>query len=472
MSTPQSSSTPGHGIRGSWRVSRRTFLRGVGATIALPLLDVMHAPRAWAGAPQAAAAAGGKPLRLGYVYFPNGSARGTWKPRKVGPDGQLEQLCEWMSPLEAYKKDILIPSNLWTPEGNGHGKSTATWLTGGDYDERTVDAGGPSMDQIIAGHVGRDTVMPSMELSLKGEGNFSKNLPRNNLSWGNARTPMRREFEPRMVFDQMFLTQRGGAVDASVLDRVSAHAADLKRNASADDKRKIDEYLESIRGVERRISFAEKISTQASADRALTDTLIRPSAGIPIEHENYVRLMLDLMALAWWADATRVASFMLDHGQSNRYFNFIPGVNGTWHALSHWREFNGKSEDDDGVTAWESQDSKLQMYNKVTRWHHEQFAYLLGRLSELKEDGEPLINRCLILYGSGIADGHAHEMHDLPLLVAGHGKTASDPVGIRCGRLLEHRKPTSLSRLHLAMARRAGVPIEAFADAQEPLEGL
>lgn len=455
-----------HSVRGNWQISRRTMLRGLGASLALPLLDVMQAPSALAATTTTATQA---PVRLGYLYFPNGSAEGSWRPRKVGKDVRLEQLNEWMAPLEPYKQDLLIPSNLWTPRGNGHVAGAATWLTGGGYNERTVSAGGTSIDQVAAKHIGQDNVMPSLELSLKGEGNFSKDLPRNNMSWQGGKTPLRREIEPRVIFDRMFLSQEGGVVDGSVLDRVAGQAKSLKRNASTADQRKLDEYLESIRAIERRIAFADEVSAQAGKDKALTDTLERPAAGIPVEHEQYVRLMLDLLAMAWWADATRVASFMLDHGQSNRYFNFVPGVKGTWHALSHWRDFSGKTEDDDGVTRWDSRGSKLEMYNKVTRWHHEQFAYLLKRLRELDDGGEPLINRCLILYGSSIADGHEHAEMDLPLIVAGHGKAGDDQQGVKTGRYYRYRKPTSLSRLHLSMAKRAGVPLERFADAGTPV---
>ncbi|MEM6506231.1 MAG: DUF1552 domain-containing protein [Planctomycetota bacterium] len=467
MKTPQKpTNVSQHSVRGSWRMNRRTLLRGLGVSMALPLLDIMEAPRALAAAAQGPAAQ--PPVRLGYLYFPNGSAEGSWKPRKVDNNRRLVQLNEWMSPLEPYKQDLIIPSNLWTPEGNGHIEGAATWLTGGGYNRRTVDAGGTSIDQIAARTIGKDNVMPSLELSLRGEGNFSKDLPRNNMSWSNGKTPLHREIEPRVIFDHMFLNRQGGVVDGSVLDRVANNAKDLKRNASTADQRKIDEYLESVRAIERRIEFADQVSKQAGRDRALTDTLARPAAGIPIEHQAYMRLMLDLMAMAWWADATRVASFMLDHGQSNRYFNFVPGVKGTWHALSHWRDFSGKTEDDDGVTKWDSRGSKLSMYNKVTRWHHEQFAYLLKRLHELEEDGEPLINRCVLLYGSSLADGHEHGDEDLPLIVAGHGSMPGQ-AKMQTGKYFRYKRPTSLNRLHLSIAQRAGVPITRFAETDSPL---
>jgi hypothetical protein len=195
-----------------------------------------------------------------------------------------------------------------------------------------------------------------------------------------------RETIPRAVFDKLFRRAPEGFVNQSVLDLVLAQSKDLKRRASAADGRKIDEYLDSVRAIEKRLEFAEAQSKRVAADQALTDTLRRPKPGIPTNHEDYVRQMLDLMALAFWSGATRVSTFMLDHGQSNRYFNFLPGVKGTWHALSHWKDASGRTEDDDGLTKWDDARSKKDQYNEVTKWHHSQLAYFLSRLKELKDE--------------------------------------------------------------------------------------
>jgi hypothetical protein len=438
--------------------SRRAFLRGVGACLVLPSLESLGAPAVLSGVP-------GSATRLAYLYFPNGSASGCWEPRKMGKDDKLEELNEWMAPLEEHKADLVVTKNLWTPRGNGHGAGTATWLTGGSYNGRKNDVGGPSVDQIVARHFRADSPLPSLELSTAGEGSFAGSLPRNCLSWTARDVPAVRETIPRAVFDKLFRRTPEGFVNESVLDLVLAQSKDLKRRASAADGRKIDEYLDSVRAIEKRLEFAEAQSKRAAADRGLTDTLRRPKPGIPTNHEEYVRQMLDLMALAFWSGATRVSTFMLDHGQSNRYFNFLPGVKGTWHALSHWKDASGRTEDDDGLTKWDDARSKKDQYNEVTKWHHSQLAFFLSRLKELKDaDGVSVLDRSMIVYGSSIADGHEHKEKDLPILLAGGGGGT-----IRTGRYLQPERSTSLSKLHLGLLRRMGVPTERFGETEEEL---
>ena len=440
--------------------SRRTILRGIGATVALPLLDA------------APAFGQGRLLtnqnRLAYLYFPNGIPRGIWYPEKTGVNGELIRLNEWMSPLEPFKEEIIIPSNIWTPEGNGHVDGTPTWLTGHDYDSRGVNAGGVSADQIVARHLRDQTLLPSLELSTKGEGYFSNSLPRNAISWSAPDRPMTREIEPRTVFDRMFSTKSSVNSNRSVMDSVLADARSLSSVVSAADSLRLDEYFESIRALERRIEFAERQSTEMLNDRALTDTLVAPTPGIPADHESYVRLMMDLMILAFQSDATRVITFMLDHGQSNRYFNFIPEVDGTWHALSHYQNASGMTEDDDGTTSWESVEQKRAMYAEVVRWHHSQVAYLLGRMKNIREpDGNTLLDNSMILMGGAIGDGNEHDASHLPTLLAGRGGGT-----IKTGRYINHDEPTDLASIHVALMQRMGVPIERLGTAGSTYEGL
>ncbi|MDB4382931.1 DUF1552 domain-containing protein [Akkermansiaceae bacterium] len=410
----------------------------------------------------------GVPPRLAYLYFPNGTAEGSWEPEKVSESGRLQKLNRWMAPLEEFKEDLLITKNLWTPRGNGHGAGTATWLTGGSFDHRKNDVGAPSVDQLVARHLGGSTPLPSLELSTAGEGSFSGSLSRNCLSWTRRDVPAARETMPRAVFDKLFRRSGEGFVDRSVLDLVLEQSKSLKRRASAADGRKIDEYLDAVRAIEKRLEFAESQTKRMADDRALTNTLTRPAAGIPADHEEYVRQMLELVSLSFWSGATRVSTFMLDHGQSNRYFNFVPGVKGTWHALSHWKDASGRTEDDDGKTSWKNTGSKLEMYNSVSRWHHAQLAFFLGRLKSLKNaDGSSVLDSSMIVYGSSIADGHSHKEKDLPILVAGGGSGTINP-----GRYLDHRRPTSMSKLHLAMMKRMGVPGDRFGETVTPLPGL
>ncbi len=447
------------------RISRRTVLRGLGASVALPFLDIME-PLALAA--QAAAPMADPVKRLAYIYFPNGIPRGAWYPEETAADGRLIRLNEWMSPLEPFKEDILIPSNLWTPQGNGHVNGPPTWLTGQSYRSRAVNAGGVSADQLAARHLGEETLLPSLELSLQGEGYFSNSLPRNAISWSAPARPMAREIEPRAVFDRMFRPPSGGVTDRSVMDAVLVDARTLRGYTSKADQYRLDEYFESIRALERRIEFSEARSGQMRSDGALTDTMMTPTPGIPADHQSYVRLMLDLMIAAFQSDATRVATFMLDHGQSNRYFDFIPDVQGTWHALSHYQNASGKTEDDDGITTWESVESKRAMYAEVIRWHHTQVAYLLDRMKSIVEpNGGTLLDNSMILYGASLGDGNEHDANDLPTLLAGGGGGT-----ITTGRYIENAEPTDLAGLHLSLLQRMGVEIDEFGTASAPMEGL
>ena len=447
------------------RISRRTVLRGLGASVALPFLDIME-PLALAA--QAAAPMADPVKRLAYIYFPNGIPRGAWYPEETAADGRLIRLNEWMSPLEPFKEDILIPSNLWTPQGNGHVNGPPTWLTGQSYRSRAVNAGGVSADQLAARHLGEETLLPSLELSLQGEGYFSNSLPRNAISWSAPDRPMAREIEPRAVVDRMFRPPSGGVTDRSVMDAVLVDARTLRGYTSKADQYRLDEYFESIRALERRIEFSEARSGQMRSDGALTDTMMTPTPGIPADHQSYVRLMLDLMIAAFQSDATRVATFMLDHGQSNRYFDFIPDVQGTWHALSHYQNASGKTEDDDGITTWESVESKRAMYAEVIRWHHTQVAYLLDRMKSIVEpNGGTLLDNSMILYGASLGDGNEHDANDLPTLLAGGGGGT-----ITTGRYIENAEPTDLAGLHLSLLQRMGVEIDEFGTASAPMEGL
>jgi len=445
-------------VPGAWKISRRTLLRGLCATVSLPLLDVMVERSSGAESES-------RHARMAYLYFPNGVAEGAWEPETIGSRNELLALNRWMQPLEPFRDDLVIPRNMWTPHGNGHVAGPATWLTGGSYDHRRIDAGGASADQIAARHLAGKTLLPSLELSVRGEGFFSNSLPRNTLSWTNSKTPAPRDTEPRVVFDRMFRAGKGSLSRKSVLDLVLADARRLKDRVSHADRRKVDEYLESVRAIERRIEFSEQQRQRAASSPQLQTALVRPPAEVPDDHGEYMRQMLEMIVLAFWSDATRVATFMLDHGQSNRYFNFIEGVSGTWHALSHWKDISGKTEDDDGTTSWKTRNEKRDMYNRVTQWHHTQLAWLLGRLRSIEESGASLLDNSMILYGSSLSDGHEHSAGNLPLLLAGRGQGT-----IQSGRAAVFQRQTSLSGMHLAMLQRAGVPVTEFGGIREPMD--
>ncbi len=443
---------------GAWRISRRTMLRGMGTAISLPLLEVMDSPAS------AVEPVSNKTTRLAYLYIPNGVADGAWLPEEAGPDGELKKLNPWMNSLQPFASELTLFKNIWTPRGNGHSAGTATWLTGGGFNHENINVGGPSADQIAAKHFRSTTLLPSLEMAMRGEGYFSSSLSRNSISWSDAQTPVPREIEPRAIFDRMFRAGESQMAQRSVLDMVIADARRMKNSGSVQDRQKIDEYVESIREIERKIAFSERQKQRSDVASGLGKAMIRPAAEIPEDHGEYVRVMMDMIVLAFWADATRVATCMMDHGQSNRYFNFIDGVTGTWHALSHWKDISGKTEDDDGVTSWKSRDEKRDMYNRVTAWHTQQVAYLISRLNEIREADGTLLDHSTIVYGSSLSDGHEHEEKNLPLLLAGRGGGA-----IRPGRLISGRRDLSMSDLHLRLLRATGVPLERFADSDTPL---
>ena len=252
------------------------------------------------------------------------------------------------------------------------------------------------------------------------------------------------------------------------MDLVLADAKSLRNQVGQADQHRLDEYFESIRALEKRIEFAEIQTERMKQDRALTDSLTRPAAGVPSDHQEYIRLMMDMIVLAFWSDATRVVSFMLDHGQSNRYFNFINGVKGTWHALSHYGNASGKTEDDDGSTTWDSVDSKRAMYAEVVRWHHSQFAYLLGKLKSIEEaQGGTLLDNSMLLLGSSLGDGDAHDEKDLPTLIAGRGAGA-----FKTGRHLNFGNQTDLSKIHLSFLEQLDIPVEEFGTAKGVISEL
>ena len=443
------------------RISRRTLLHGAGATVALPVLEAMGSTSDRRGTADQTSA----PARAAYLYIPNGVADGAWQPEQVDGHGRLQTLNRWMKPLQPFCEDLTVFRNLWTPRGNGHSAGTATWLTGGGFDREKIDAGGASVDQIAARHFADKTLLPSLELSVRGEGIFTSSLPRNSISWSDAKTPISRDVEPRAVFDRMFRSGKSGLGDPDVVDLVLEHSKSIKRNVGRADEARIDEYLDSVHTLQRRIRFSEQQKQRAARSPELRRALRRPDAGIPGDHSLYLRNMMDLIVLAFWSDATRVCTLMMDHGQSNRYFNFIEGVRGTWHALSHWKDISGRTDDDDGMTSWGSRAEKRDMYNRVTQWHNEQVAYLLRRLSSIDEPDGRLLDSSMVVYGSSLADGHEHSEKNLPVLLSG-GRN----LGIRQGFRRGGSSDTSMSGLHLSVLHHLGVTTQRFADARQPLQ--
>lgn len=426
---------------------RRTFLRGLAATLALPALPSL----------QAAAAAAGKasPLRLAFIYIPNGVNLDLWRPG--GPDLRSETL----APLESLRDQFSVLRGLdhdkARPNGDGagdHARANATFLTGCQA-RKTAGSDirvGVSVDQIAAQQIGHLTRVPSLELSTdppRRSGHCDSGYScayQFNLSWRSETTPAPAERDPRLVFEKLFGSgdadgdTRRRAQQRSVLDFVMDDAKRLNRRLDSADRPKMDEYLTAVRDVERRIGQAEKFRVEVPEDQ-------RPN-GVPETHREHIRVMYDLMALAFQTDTTRIASFLLAHDGSNRTFPDI-GVNSAHHELSHHR----------GNAA------TLRDIGAIDRFYVEQLAGFLQKLRETPEGDGTLLDHSMIVYGGAIADGNRHNHDDLPLLLAGCGNGS-----IRQGRILEAREGTPMTNLYLSLLDRMNVPAERVGDSTGRLD--
>jgi len=428
---------------------RRTFLRGMGAALALPLLDAM------APAMSAAAAA---PRRLGFVYLPNGVSmnfKGVnyWTP--VG-EGTAFQLSPILTPLAAFREQMLIVSgtthhqaDVLEDGANGdHTRSTSTWLTGvhPKHTEGADVQNGPSADQIAARVLGRDTALPSLELALDLNylaGNCENGYAcvyMNTLSWSTPTTPLPTENNPRVVFERLFgdggtSAQRLAQAreNESILDSVTADLRRLLSTLGPDDRRQLDGYTDSVREIERRIQKAEKAS-----GTAVLPALERPM-GAPDRFDEHVNLMFDLQWLAFRADITRVTTFMLGRELNFRTYPEI-GVTEGHHSLSHHGD---RAE-------------QLAKYAKVNAYQAELFAKFLVKLQSTPDGDGTLLDHALFLYGAGLSNPNLHAHINLPLAVVGGG--------IRGGRHLVAPRDTPTTNLLVSMLDKSGVPIDTLGD--------
>lgn len=447
----------------TWQIPRRTFLRGLGTAMALPLLEAM-VPMPSFAANGSGSASPSLPKRMAFVFVPNGAHMPEWTPTTEGEKFDLPRSLE---PLRPVQSDLLVLSGLAhdkaRPNGDGpgdHARSSATFLTA--CQARKTDGAdirvGMSIDQVAAAKLGEQTRLPSLELGCD-QGKTSGNCDSGyscaysfNISWKTPALPMPPEVNPRLVFERLF-TGPGGkrtALDArrarqnkSVLDFVLDDANRLQGSLGTTDRRKLDEYLTSVRELEQRIEAAEKFAL------AVAPTAEKPN-GIPKDFEAHVRLMFDLMTLAFQTDTTRIATFMVAHDGSNRSYRNL-GVSEGHHEISH----HGNSK------------HKLEMIAKINRFHIEQFAYFLQKLKGTREGQGSLLDQCMIVYGSGISDGDRHNHDNLPILLAGRGGGA-----FKTGRHVRYPRNTPMANLFLSMMENAGAPIERHGDSSGLLQQL
>jgi len=445
---------------------RRTFLRGIGATIALPVLDAMT-PTLSARAPSK------PPVRLGYVYTPNGIVGACdksprpfmWTPKAAGANVEFSPT---MKALEPFRGQVNVFSGLAQVQGRAlgdgpgdHARATATFLTGvhpfktGGADFRL----GISADQIAAKALGQHTQLSSLELGLEpqplaGNCDSGYTCAYMSMSWRGPSSPLPAEINPRAVFERLF--GDGDSTDPqvraarlerqkSVLDYVAGSLSRLQRRLGTGDKRKIDEYFDAVRDIERRIALAE--TQNNSMELPYID---RPSA-VPDDYAQYAKLMIDMMVVAWQTDMTRVASFMLGRDGSNRAYREI-GISDGHHSISHHQ---GDAE-------------RLDKLIKIDELHVSMFAYMVKRLQETADGDGTLLDHSLVLFGSSISESNIHTHDDLPIVLAGTGNGQ-----VRGNRHLVYPKETPLNNLFLNMFDLAGLPrVDGFGDSRGRLTDL
>ncbi len=439
---------------------RRTLLRGIGATLALPLLDSMVP--AFAAADTAATPV----KRLGVVYVPNGMTMKQWTPDAEGAGFEFTPL---LKPLEPYRDRILVLSGLNStppPELSGaagvHSRASTRFLT--DVPPKRSDTSdveaGVSVDQLVAKEFGRETQLASLELAIEGRDlagscdiGFSCAYT-NTISWRGVKTPLPMENDPRVVFERMFGDSSSTdwaqrllaqiAADRSILDSVTGRIAELRQRIGARDRDKLAEYLEAVRDIERRIQRAEEQSGQQLP-------LVQQPGGIPASFEDHVKLMFDLQVLAYQTDLTRVITFMFGRELSGRTFPEL-GVVESHHATSHHQ----------------NDATKLANLFKIKAFHSTLFAYYVEKLRSTPDGDGSLLDHLLIVYGAGMADSNQHATANLPLLLVGGG-IGREPGG----RHLKYPSGTPLANLHLTLLDRLGVPtVERIGDSTGRLEHL
>jgi hypothetical protein len=436
---------------------RRTFLRGMGAVIALPVLDAMTPAFATPVMRKA-------PLRMGFTYVPNGITMADWTPKVAGAAFEYTRV---MKPLEKFRADSVVLSGLAQKNGNAlgdgpgdHARAAAAYLTG-VHPRKTAGAdiqNGVSVDQVAAMHIGAETRFGSLELGCDDSrtvGNCDSGYScayTNSLAWRGPTTPMPPETNPRLVFERMFgdidtslpadVRARRLRYRRSILDLVGERTASLSADLGAADKRKLDEYLASIRDVEQRIQRAEADMT------GLVPSIDKPT-GIPVLYADYVNLMFDLQLLAFQTDSTRVVTMMMGREGSMRTYPEI-GVPDPHHPLTHHRN---NSE-------W------IEKVTQINTMHTQLFAGFVQKMKDTPDGDGSLLDHSMIVYGSGLSDGNRHTHEDLPTMIIGRGGS------FKTGTHIVYPKDTPMNNLFLTMLDRMGVESEQLGDSTGQIEHL
>lgn len=454
----------------SWQISRRRMLQGLGASIALPFFEAM-------GNPLVSSPYHNAPIRNAFLFMPNGVHPDQWTPTKLGSNYELTRQ---LNPIGSLKNKVSVLGNLHNERAifqgsDGHYAKSASILTSTQI-KRTIgdniSSGGVSIDQVIASKIGNETLFPSLEYGLDRittgvdiNVGFTR-LYGSSISWKSPTQPSSKEIDPKLAFERLFKPYLPGADSKqdpwkkSILDVVMEDAHSLRRNLGRADQDKLAEYLESIRSVEKRISSEknrEKFTANITND--IKKELLRVNQSIEEYAEVYggvditekTRLMLDIMALALWSDATRVTSFMFGNSVSGRNFSFLDGVSGGHHSISHHM----------------NKPKLMEEYAKITSWHVEQYAYFLNKLNGIKEGDRTLLDNSMVLFASDLRDGNRHAPRNLPILFAGKGGG-----NIKSGHNIVFEKKTPLANLYLSMLQSQGIQASGFGDSTGSLKEI
>ncbi len=435
-------------------LARRSFLRGLGTTIALPFLDAMT---------PAFGAATKAPVRMGFVYVPNGMDVRNWN---LDYDGKLGELSRIMKPLEPYKEEITVLSNLTHNNGRAlldgagdHGRCCGSYLTGVQPKKSAVDIHcGISTDQIVANAIGNQTRFPSLEVGMEDarqagdcDSGYSCAYT-NNLAWRDERQPLPPILDPRALFERLFgkgvsmspeARARQSKFRKSILDFVTEDTKKLQGDLGPTDRRKLDEYMSSIREIERQLAKAEH-------DNAQIDPGMPKPYGVPADFSEHFKLMTDMLTVALQSDMTRVFTFLVTREGTSRSYREI-GIPDGHHPLTHHR----------------NEPALMEKVSQINTYHVKQFAGWIEKLKSTKDGDGSLLDNSMIVYGAGLCDGNKHNHEDLPTIIAGRGGNFIKP-----GRRRVYRRETPMTNLHLTMMDRMGVHVDNFGDSTGRVTGL
>jgi len=428
---------------------RRTFLKGVGVTIALPFLESMLPAGRVLG--QGAAA---RPTRLACIYFPHGAIMPKWTPATEGAGFELSEI---LQPLKPFYDAITVISDLEHKQAYGsgatanHNRSAAAYLSGAFAKTGAKPELGITIDQIVAKKIGQETPLPSLELMIEETSlNCGDGLScayRDTIAWQGPHSPLPMENDPQVVFERLFgdgntpeQRRLRRSQSLSLLDSVTGETASLQRRLPAEDRVRLDAYLTDVREIERRI---QKAGSQLSDDLAIP----APPTGVPADVEEHMKLMYDLQVLAWQADITRVTTFLTCKELSNQSYP-KSGIRDAFHVLSHHSNIQQNKE----------------RFAILNTYHVALFAYFLDRLASTKDGDGTLLDHSMVLYGSGMSDGNQHNHTDLPVILAGGASGR-----LKGGRHLRHPSNTPMANLLLAMLEKFDIGEEKFGDSSGPL---